>query len=254
MARVALVTGAARERGIGRGIARRLAADGYALAINDVAAAAEGEALRSELEAAGVRAGFYSADVADRAAVEAMFDAVERELGPVVAVCSNAGVGAWSPFAKTPEELFDRVVAVNLSGAFNVGQVGAQRMLARGEGGRIVFVSSVHVEMPFAEMAVYGATKQAIRALTETLAIELGGAGITVNQVGPGWVKSKLNDASPSLRTVADERATMAKIPLGRPAEPAEIGAAVSYLCSADAAYVNGAFLRVDGGFVVGKY
>ena len=255
--KVALVTGAARERGIGRGIVRRLAADGYAVAINDVAAAdaaAAGEALRDELERGGQRAGFHPADVSDHAAVEAMFDAVERELGPVDVVCSNAGVGAWSPFAETSEAELDRVVAVNLTGAFHVAQAGARRMLARRRGGRIVFVSSVHVEMPFPEMAVYGATKQAMRALAETMAIELGGAGITVNHVGPGWVKSQLNDASPSLQTEAEERETMAKIPLGRPAEPAEIGAAVSYLCGADAAYVNGAFLRVDGGFVVGKY
>jgi 3-oxoacyl-[acyl-carrier protein] reductase len=86
------------------------------------------------------------------------------------------------------------------------------------------------------------------------MAVELGPTGITVNHVGPGWVKSFLNDASPSLRTEEDEAATIAMIPARRPAEPEEMGDAVVYLCSDEAAYVTGEYLRVDGGLVVGKY
>jgi NAD(P)-dependent dehydrogenase (short-subunit alcohol dehydrogenase family) len=145
-------------------------------------------------------------------------------------------------------------VGVNLTGAFNVGQAAARAMVARGEGGRIVFTSPVHVQMCFPQMAVYGATKQAVRALCETMAIELGEHGITVNHIGPGWVKSQLNDSSRGLRTEADERATLALIPIPRPSEAIEQGRAVAYLCSSDADYVTGEFLRVDGGFVVGKY
>jgi glucose 1-dehydrogenase len=251
---VALVTGAARRRGIGRGIAEALGQRGCRVAINDVAAVGEAAELVDALAAAGVEAGFYRADVSDRAAVEAMLDAIESDLGPVTIGCSNAGIARWEDFARISDEAFDAVVAVNLTGAFNVGQAVARRMVARGSPGRIVFVSSVHVQMPFPQMAVYGATKQALRALTETMAVELGPAGITVNHVGPGWVKSDLNDASPSLASPEAERATMASIPAGRPGEPAEIGQAVAYLCSEAAAYVTGAFLRVDGGLVVGKY
>jgi NAD(P)-dependent dehydrogenase (short-subunit alcohol dehydrogenase family) len=104
-------------------------------------------------------------------------------------------------------------------------------------------------------MAVYGATKQALRALAETMAIEFGEHGITVNHIGPGWVKSQLNDSSPGLRTEEDELNTLKLIPIPRPSEPIEQGRAVVYLCSSpDGDYVTGEFLRVDGGFVVGKY
>jgi len=102
--------------------------------------------------------------------------------------------------------------------------------------------------------AVLEPTKQAVRALSDTMAVELGRSGITVNHIGPGWVKSFLNDASPSLQTPADEAATIAMIPAGRPAEPEEMGDAVAFLCSDQAAYVTGEYLRVDGGLVVGKY
>lgn len=252
--KVALVTGAARERGIGRGIVSCLAAAGCRVAVNDVSAVDEGNAFVAALRGDGVTAGFYQADVSDRTAVNAMMDAIEDDLGPLDIVCSNAGVAAWEPFERITDATFDHVTAVNLTGAFNVGQEAARRMTARGAPGRIVFTSSVHVQMPFAEMAIYGSTKQAIRALAETMAIELGSNGITVNHLGPGWVKSFLNDRSPSLQTEADERATLALIPLGRAAEPEEMGHAVAFLCSDEGAYVSGEYLRVDGGFVVGKY
>jgi NAD(P)-dependent dehydrogenase (short-subunit alcohol dehydrogenase family) len=198
-------------------------------------------------------AGFYRADVSDRSQVEAMLDAIEVDLGPAEIVVSNAGIAAWESFESSQDATFDRLVAVNLTGAFNVGQAAARRMLRLGVGGRIVFTTSVHVEMPFPGMAIYGATKQALRALTELMAIELAESGITVNHVGPGWVKSDLNDASPDLRSAAAESATMALIPAGRAGQPREIGRAVAYLCSAGAGYVTGTYLRVDGGLVVGK-
>ncbi len=250
---VALITGAARRRGIGRGIALRLATDGYDVAVNDVAAQEEGAELVEQIRALGRRAEFYAADVSDREQVDEMFTSIERDLGRIEVACSNAGIAAWSAFESVSNETFDRLVAVNLTGAFNVGQSAARLMVPRGSG-RIVFTSSVHVQMPFAEMAIYGATKQAIRALCETMAVELGGSGVTVNHLGPGWVKSYLNDESPSLQTLADEKATIALIPAGRPAEPSEMAAAVAFLCSDDARYVTGEYLRVDGGFVVGKY
>ena len=127
-------------------------------------------------------------------------------------------------------------------------------MVEHGSGGRIVFTSSVHVQMGFPTMAVYGATKQGLRGLAETMALELGAHGITVNHIGPGWVKSALNDSSPGLQTPEDELATLALIPLPRPSEASEQGRAVVYLCSSDGDYVTGEYLRVDGGFVVGKY
>jgi NAD(P)-dependent dehydrogenase (short-subunit alcohol dehydrogenase family) len=253
--RVALVTGASHERGIGRGIALALAEEGADVACCDVAFADQGEELCSRIRAQGRESAFYRVDVADRAQVDDLIDRVQSTLGPLDIVCSNAGVADWQAWTEITEESFDRIVGVNLTGAFNVGQAAARAMVARGRGGRIVFTSSVHVRMCFPTMAVYGATKQAVRALAETMAIELGGHGITVNHIGPGWVKSQLNDSSPGLRTREDEEATLKLIPIPRPSEPIEQGRAVVYLCSSpDGDYVTGEYLQVDGGFVVGKY
>jgi glucose 1-dehydrogenase len=249
--KVALVTGAAHERGIGRGIVRELAAEGARVAVVDVAHEQMGEELAREV---GGR--FYLADVSDRAQVDELVGRVEDDLGPLEVVASNAGVADWQPFAEITEDSFDRIVGVNLTGAFNVGQAAARAMLARGRGGRIVFTSSVHVQMPFATMAVYGATKQGVRALCEAMAVELAPHGITVNHIGPGWVLSALNDPSPALQDEEELRTSLAQIPLGgRPADPRELGRAVVYLAaSPDGDYVTGEYLRVDGGFVVGKF
>jgi glucose 1-dehydrogenase len=248
------VTGAARARGIGRGIAECLAEEGCDVAVNDVAAEGEAAELVDALRQLGRRALFVQADVANRDAVDAMVARVEAELGPLDIVCSNAGIADWRPVLDVAEETFDRLVSVNLGGAFNVCQAGARAMLARGAAGRIVVTSSVHVQMPFAEMSVYGATKAGLKGMVETMAIELAPRGIMVNHIGPGWVRSYINDASPSLQTEEDVQTTLTLIPAGRPAEPREMGRAVVYLCSDDGDYVTGEFLRVDGGFVVGKY
>jgi len=253
--RVALVTGASHERGIGRGIALALAEEGADVACCDVGFEDAGEQLVREIRALGRRAAFYRTDVSNRVEVDALVERIDRELGPLWIACSNAGVADWQAWTEITEESFDRIVGVNLTGAFNVGQAAARAMVANGDGGRIVFTSSVHVQMCFPSMAVYGATKQGVRALCETMAIELGEHGITVNHIGPGWVKSQLNDRSPGLQTPEDEAATLRLIPIPRPSEPAEQGRAVVYLCSSpDGDYVTGEFLRVDGGFVVGKY
>jgi NAD(P)-dependent dehydrogenase (short-subunit alcohol dehydrogenase family) len=248
--KVALVTGAAHERGIGRGIVRELAAEGARVAVADIAHEQMGEELAREVDGR-----FYRADVSDRAQVGELVQQVESDLGPLDVVASNAGVADWQPFTEITEASFDRIVGVNLTGAFNVGQAVARAMVARGAGGRIVFTSSVHVQMPFATMAVYGATKQGVRSLCEAMAIELAPHGITVNHIGPGWVLSALNDPSPALEDEQLLRDSLAQIPLGgRPADPRELGRAVVYLASSDGDYVTGEYLRVDGGFVVGKF
>jgi NAD(P)-dependent dehydrogenase (short-subunit alcohol dehydrogenase family) len=252
--KVALVTGAARERGIGRGIVLALAEEGCDVVVNDVAADDEGEELAEQVRGLGRRAIFHQADVTDRAAVDGMVEATVRELGRLDVVCSNAGAAEWEELADVTERTFRRQVEVNLTGAFNVCQAGARALVRQGTGGRIVVTSSVHVQMAFPAMAIYGGTKQGLRALVDHMAIELAPHGITANHIGPGWVRSVINDASPALQTEADIEATLKLIPAGRPAEPVEMGRAVCYLASDDGSYVTGEFIRVDGGFVVGKY
>jgi len=170
-------------------------------------------------------------------------------------IASNAGVADWQPFTEITDESFDRIVAVNLTGAFNVGQASAKAMVRSGRPGRIVFTSSVHVQMPFATMAVYGATKQGVRALCEAMAVELAPHGIRVNHIGPGWVLSALNDPSPAVADPEELKKSLATIPIEqRPADPRELGRAVVYFASSDGDYVTGEYLRVDGGFVVGTF
>jgi NAD(P)-dependent dehydrogenase (short-subunit alcohol dehydrogenase family) len=252
--KVALVTGAARERGIGRGIALALAERGCDVLVNDVAAVDEGEELAEQIRSGGRTALFHEADVTDRAAVDEMVETAVGKLGRLDIVCSNAGVADWQDLVDVTEESFRRQVGVNLTGAFNMCQSGARALVAQGGGGRIVVTSSVHVQMAFPAMAVYGGTKQALRALVEHMAIELAPHRITANHIGPGWVRSHINDASPALQTDDDVATTLTLIPAGHPAKPADMGNAVCYLASDEAAYVTGEFLRVDGGFVVGKY
>ena len=252
--KVALVTGAARERGIGRGIVVALAERGCDVLVNDVAAEDEGEELAEQIRSGGRRALFHKADVTHRDAVDEMVETAIGKLGRLDIVCSNAGVADWQDVVDVTEESFRRQVSVNLTGAFNVCQSGARALVAQGAGGRIVVTSSVHVQMAFPAMSVYGATKQALRALVDHMAIELAPHGITANHIGPGWVRSHINDASPALQTEDDVATTLTLIPAGHPAEPADMGNAVCYLASDEAAYVTGEYLRVDGGFVVGKY
>lgn len=252
--KVAVVTGAARERGIGRGIATCLAEEGCDVVVNDYSAEAEGLELVEELRASGRRAIWHQADVGKREEVEALFDRATAELGLPTVICANAGVAGWQPVVDVDEAQWRRLVDTNVIGTFNVCQVAARRLVDAGSEGRIVVTSSVHVQMPFPEMAIYGATKAGIRALVEAAAVELAPHGITVNHIGPGWVKSAINDPSPSLQTAEDVAATLAMIPAGRAADPRELGMAAAYLASADAAYVTGEYLRVDGGLVVGKH
>ena len=146
------------------------------------------------------------------------------------------------------------MLGASLKGTFHVCQAAARQLIEQGQGGRIVITSSVHAQMPFESMAIYGATKHALHTFTNALAIELAQYEITVNHIGPGWVRSAINDPSPALATEADLKATLNAIPLGRPAKPYELGRAVVYYASKDGDYLTGTFLRVDGGLVVSKY
>ena len=252
--KVALVTGAAGERSIGRGIARALADEGANVVVNDVSRLDKLEERAAELREAGVGALAIPADVRDRPAVDDMVGQTVSHFGRLDILASNAGVVTWEPYLEITPESVDWMLGVNLRGTFNVCQAAARQMVAQGRGGRIVITSSVHAQMPFPTMAVYGATKHALHTFTNCLAIELAQYGITANHIGPGWVRSAINDPSPALATDEDLVSTLKMIPLGRPAKPYELGRAVVYYASDDGDYVTGTYLRVDGGLVVSKY
>lgn len=252
--KVALVTGAADARSIGWGIASVLADEGADIIVNDIAQPDALAARVDELRARGRRALAVQADVADAAQVDAMFEQALRALGRVDIVASNAGIIRWEPFLDIRPATLRQLVNVNIKGNANVCRAAARAMIAQGDGGRIVITSSVQADMQFPVSPVYGATKHAMHTFVGSLALELAPYGITVNHVGPGWVRSALNDPAPGQQTANELEAQRQAVPLKRDGLPYELGRAAVYFASDDGAYTTGAFLRVDGGLGISKY
>jgi 3-oxoacyl-[acyl-carrier protein] reductase len=187
------------------------------------------------------------ADVTDAEQIDAAFKLVEEHQGPVEVLVSNAGVTDDTLLMRMSEEQFTRVVDANLTGAYRVAKRASRGML-RGKWGRFIFISSVVGLTGGAGQVNYAASKAGLVGLARSLARELGTRNITSNVVAPGFVVTDMTESLPE-----DVRAqALAAIPAGRYAEPAEIAAAVRFLASEDAGYVNGAVLPVDGGLGMG--
>lgn len=184
------------------------------------------------------------ADVADPAAVSALFDAAEQAFGGVQVLINNAGVMTLSPVAETADDRFDRMVAVNLRGVFNGIREAARRLR---DGGRIISFSSSVVGLYQPSYAVYAATKAGVEAMTHIVAKELGPRGVTVNVLAPGPVATELFLTGKSDELVAQ----IAKMnPFGRLGEPDDIARVVSFLASPDGGWVSGQVIRANGGVV----
>jgi 3-oxoacyl-[acyl-carrier protein] reductase len=238
--KVALVTGGGR--GIGAGIARRLAAEGAAVAITYAASAAGAAALVAEIEAAGGAALAIAADVADVEALRAAFAAADARFGRLDILVNNAGMGVAAPIAETRLEDFERVVAVNLRAVFVGMQEAVRRM---GPGGRIVTIGSVNADhIPYQGGAVYAATKAAVAGLTRGAARDLGDRGITVNVVQPGPIDTDMNPADGPWSAAARNATAQ-----GRFGDVGDVAAMVAFLCSDEAGFITGATLNVDGGY-----
>ncbi len=238
--KVVVITGAAQ--GIGAACARRLHADGAAVALWDVDVA-RGAALAAEL---GPRALFQRCDVSAKAEVEAALAATEATLGPVDALVNNAGIFRAADFLDISEADWDAVIAVNLKGAFLVGQAVARSMAAHG-GGAIVNMSSVNGVMAIPSIASYNVSKGGIDQLTRVMALALADRGIRVNAVAPGTIATEL--AKNAVLGSAEARARiMSRTPLRRLGEPAEIASVVAFLLSDDATYLTGEIVYADGG------
>ena len=242
--KVALVTGG--SRGIGRAICERLAAAGAQVAVNYPS---EEDGADETVAAIGGRAVAIRADVSRKAEVDAMVAETVERFGRLDILVNNAGICPFSEFLEISEELWDRVHAVNLKGAFLCSQAAARAMLERGGGGRIVSVSSISALVGGPLQVHYTPTKAGIRSLMQSLAIVLGPHGITCNSVLPGTIATDINAAffeDPALLERYE-----AGIPTGRLGRPEDVAGAVAYLVSDEAAYVNGADLLVDGGAFV---
>lgn len=238
--RTAVVTGAAS--GIGLAAARRLAGDGAAVAIwdlNEVAAQAAAEDLIRE----GHRAIASKVDVSSRADVDAAMRQVHEAFGPVAILVNNAGMSAFTPFMQITEELWDRIMTINLKSMLICTQAVLPDMLAA-KWGRIVNVSSSSAQTGAATMVHYAASKGGVIGFTKSLAQELAPTGITVNNVPPGFVDT------PMLREQLKDRVDTiaAASPMKRPGKPEDMAAAIAFLASEDAGYITGHTLSVNGG------
>jgi 3-oxoacyl-[acyl-carrier protein] reductase len=238
--KVALVTGG--SRGIGAAIARRLARDGAAVAITYANAQQKADEVVASIAASGGRALAIRADSADVAAVKSAVGATVRTLGRLDILVNNAGIAVVAPLEAFSLDDFDRMVAVNVRGAFTAIQEASRYM---GAGGRIITIGSVNADrMPFLGGAVYAMTKAAVAGLTRGLSRDLGPRGITVNNVQPGPVDTDMNPADGPF---ADSMKAM--MALGRYGQGEEIAGLVAYLASPEAGFITGASLTIDGGY-----
>ena len=233
---MALVTGGAR--GIGAAVARELAAAGSRVAVNYRAGAEAAEALAAEIGGTAVQA-----DVADPAAVAALVERVEAELGPLDILVANAGVTRDTLIVRMSDEEWDAVIETNLRGVFNCCRAVARGMLKR-KSGSIVTLTSVVGLHGNPGQTNYAASKAGIVGLTKSLAKELGSRGVRVNAVAPGYIETELTTVLPEdLKQVI-----LTNTPLARLGDPADVAGCVRFLCSDEARFVTGAVLQVDGG------
>jgi meso-butanediol dehydrogenase/(S,S)-butanediol dehydrogenase/diacetyl reductase len=249
-----VVTGAGR--GIGRGIALRLAGDGHAVAVSDVNKAGA-EAVAEEITTAGGRALAVSTDVTDRDAVFALVDQAADELGSVDVMVANAGIAQVKELLDvTPDDL-RKIFDVNLFGVVYSMQAAAEKMIAQGNGGKIISAASIAAHSGFDLLGPYSATKFGVRALTQAAAKELAKHKITVNAYCPGVVDTDMwelidEQMGPYLGTAKGEAKAQfgAGIALGRLQTPADVAALVSYLAGPDSDYMTGQSIIIDGGMV----
>lgn len=238
MSRVVLVTGG--NRGIGLAIAQAFVAEGDRVAITSRSGDVPAELAGSDVLV-------VTADVTDTASIDAAFDRIEAELGPVEVVVANAGITRDGLILRMSDEDISAVVDTNLVGALRVARRAAKGMV-RLRRGRLVFVSSVVGLLGSAGQANYAASKAGLVGVARSLARELGSRGITANVVTPGFVDTDMT------AVLSDERRAeiTGAVPLGRYASPAEVAGTVVFLASDAAAYITGAVLPVDGGLGMG--
>jgi 3-oxoacyl-[acyl-carrier protein] reductase len=234
----ALVTGA--SRGIGAAIARTLAAEGWPVGVNYRSDAAGAEGVVERIADAGGRAFAVQADISDPEAADALFKAVEEELGPVLVLVNNAGVRADGLSPQIDDEDWAKVIDTNLTAAFRLTRR-ALRPMIRTRYGRIVNIASiVGIEKANPGQANYAASKAGLVAMTKTVATEVARRNVTVNAVAPGLIDTDMTEG------LGDGLLNM--VPARRAGTPEEVAACVRFLISGDAGYVTGVCLTVDGG------
>jgi len=233
--------------GIGGAGAIGLGREGAAVFCTDIDAAAA-EATAARIREAGGRAAARGLDLRDRAAVDAAIEAAVAEFGRIDIVLESAGISHRLNFLELDAATWDRIIAVNLTGMFHLGQAAARQMVHQGSGGSIINVTSQLAEVARPERAAYVASKGGARSLTHAMAVDLASQNIRVNAIAPGPTFTGLTSATytdPEAR-----RATEAIIPLGRLGEPDDLAGAVLFLASDESRWVTGSTVTVDGGYL----
>jgi glucose 1-dehydrogenase len=251
--KVALITGAGS--GIGKAIAIRFAAEGAKVVVNYHSGGKHsGVGVAEAIAHAKGSAVAIAAEVNERAGVEAMITETVAKFGRLDIVVNNAGLEIKRPFLEVTDDEWNKVLGVNLYGSFLVSQIGARQMVKQGSGGKLIFISSVHEDIPFPEYTAYCASKGALRMMMRNLAMELAPHKINANNIAPGAIATPINQSV--IDDPAATKAALEEIPWGRFGKPEEVASVAVFLASAEADYVTGSTYYVDGGLTqqVTKY
>lgn len=241
--KVALVTGSGQ--GIGKAIALKLASNGADIVVSDVVEE-NGKAVCSEIESLGRKALFVKCDVSKMAEVETAASLAMEAFGKIDILVNNAGITRDTLILKMTEEDWDKVISINLKGAFNCSKV-VSKIMMKQRSGRIISIASIIGLVGNAGQCNYAASKAGIIGLTKSLAKELASRGITANAVAPGFIRTKMTDVLPD--KVKED--LLKQIPLKTLGEPEDVANAVLFLSSDLASYITGEVIKVDGGMVM---
>ncbi|MYE77931.1 MAG: SDR family oxidoreductase [Chloroflexi bacterium] len=243
--KTALITGAGR--GIGLGCARALAAKGATVILNDRPNSSDLAAAIAEIESRGGRALALEADVFSRAGCEFLLRRSLQQVDGLDILVSNPAYSLRERFLDYDPAVFERVIGATLVAGFHMSQLAARQMVARGQRGKVIFISSVHASLPLQNAVAYNAAKAGLNHLARSISRELIPHKINVNVIEPGWIDTPGERESFGADYMAEQAQAL---PWGRLGSPADIGSAVAFLASDEADYITGTILRVDGGYM----
>ena len=244
--KIALVTGS--SQGIGQGVAVRLAQEGAKIVVNFHSHPEGADDTLKQIHDAGSEGIAIQADLGQTAEIDSLIQQSLAKYGQIDILVNNAGLEKRAPFWEVTEADYDLVLEVNLKGVFFTTQAFVKQLISRKAPGRVINMSSVHEELPFPHFASYCASKGGLKMLCRDLAIELAPFNITVNNVAPGAIETRIN--TKLLNDKDKLAALLANIPLRRLGEPGDVAGAVLFLASSDANYITGTTIIVDGGLL----